>query len=327
MFPYFTIKFYNLILNIYQNSSDLTQCENNSLMSNITSDFNSIVFSKGTIYKTKICQLVFINVNVQDIKELLIFGKINSIQENLFSNFSHLSKISLDFYFFRYLFQNGFNWLNSVNTDIDIDTQNETQIQINSNKLFSLQIVHSSDQIFYDPTFTGREMFPEQDFCIYYKFPFNRLINLISIDIFFVKNATCTIKYIMYNSAEVYSQMKQNISDCDFKNMIFSHGKKEFHKNKLMFTIKNVNHYMGVSLLIGILMSLSYLFNSQINYGIPDQEYPIEYDLSNTYFLDINETITFFLLYIFSLILDWQLVLKINIIAKLLYGDFEKNRI
>ncbi|CAF0960379.1 unnamed protein product [Brachionus calyciflorus] len=160
---------------------------------------------KIKILKISNCENLDINSDIincqmfQSTLNFLLFGKIKSIHPNTFSALPSLKFIMIDIYYSRQLLQNTqINWIKNLNKNLRI---NDTQYE---NYTDHVKFVLISQR--YYPEFYSKKdlyhIFPDEDFCIYRDFPFNKMV-LLSIndntpDNYKIKY-TCTFLWIAQN--------------------------------------------------------------------------------------------------------------------------------
>ncbi|CAF0884496.1 unnamed protein product [Brachionus calyciflorus] len=163
--------------------------------------------------------------------EIGIGGKIKEIRTESFTNLPNLRFILLDIYFIRNLLHKTFDWINAINSDLNVNVFNSKEVLSYINRVVYLNIFHSENPKV-DFGLTANDIFPDFDFCLYTKFPFKQLILLTITDGIPRKtyNFTCTFHYIrkmnsyLVNSFYVYFPESflynfENISHCDFNKM------------------------------------------------------------------------------------------------------------
>lgn len=181
-------------------------------------------------------RLAFKNINC-----LYLYGKLNSILTGLFRSFTQLRRIVLYDSIIRQFFHNGIDWMFDLNFDLNIDVRNATQMK----KVFQMRFIRITfthviqvGRKFSDDTITSLNLFPNEDFCLYTRFPFNQLIVLFFDNQY--EDRTCTYIWIVqyysnYNESVDIStfdstlywiinrDLKANLSDlikkCDFQEM------------------------------------------------------------------------------------------------------------
>lgn len=118
---------------------------------------------------------------------LVLFGQMRSIETGLLRNFEFLEQIMFNiFYFIRMCHHGCIDWIKDLNHDVNVNLAN-LEKDIDQNKIDSSILNNSkcillnSDDTFYKSYMNENlnkvdEIFPEEDFCIYSKFPFNQLV-------------------------------------------------------------------------------------------------------------------------------------------------------
>jgi hypothetical protein len=157
---------------------------------------------------------------------LRLFGDIVSIEKGLFKSFKTLRQIHLDMLSIKKLMHNGIDWLLELNELINFDF-NDKKPYYNEDHIIKLLIYNHYeqgvvDQIYYD-TF---ECFPDEDFCLYAKFPFQQLI-LMVFNIIPTK-ISCTFTWISW-----YGQIIANMSSDNSVYIIYALpniSKEEFER-------------------------------------------------------------------------------------------------
>jgi hypothetical protein len=107
---------------------------------------------------------VFANLTVLDLN-----GQIKQIQQDLFKYFKHIRFIRFRMQNIQHILVRNNKWLDSLNSDLNIDINNETQINDNGHRFITLVLY----QTFYNVTLYD---YPEKDFCYFKDFPHNRLV-------------------------------------------------------------------------------------------------------------------------------------------------------
>lgn len=139
-------------------------------------------------------------------KKFVFFFEILSIEKETFKNFKYIKDIHIFQHYWHKLFHKGIEWTYNLNSHIKVNLndsaliekylENKSYLAINSELNLRKFIPSISKNII-------KETYPDEDFCIYAKFPFDQLIVVFFtyIDIYKYKN-TCTftwlIQYIFY---------------------------------------------------------------------------------------------------------------------------------
>ena len=106
---------------------------------------------------------------------IFLITKVNTIHPDLFLTFKNLSYILLKLKYTRSLMhKNGIEWIKNINKDVNCDLNNITQISEYVNNK-SLKFIHH-DAEYSTSSSHLREVFPDEDFCLYKDFPINQLV-------------------------------------------------------------------------------------------------------------------------------------------------------
>lgn len=136
----------------------------------------------------------------KDLFTLRLFGDIKSIQSGLLKSFRSLKIIHLDTKSIKRLFHNGIDWMFDLNPDIQLDLNHISMMNIHEFErldlcvtifLYTYYTQGSKLQI----EFEIKYVFPDQDFCLYTKYPFQKLVVLLAN--FFDSKFTCTFAWII----------------------------------------------------------------------------------------------------------------------------------
>lgn len=160
----------------------------------------------------------FLNRDVfKNLRDIQFNGELKEIQANLFSpqNFPLLRYIDIHFRFFRLLVhRQGIDWIQAINNDAYIDLNNISKLsKSEKKKVFNIFLKHNSEIETID-LFQHSDVniyFPDEDFCLYSKFPFHQLvfISIIQYGNFFVlNNCSCTLAWLIQFEFEIpYSSL------------------------------------------------------------------------------------------------------------------------
>ena len=110
---------------------------------------------------------------------LRIYGPVKSVDKSTISTFKYLSNIKFANIFFRKLVhENGIDWINEINKDMEpLDLKNLTEFRIAvENRIYILISIFGWRP---DGVISLSQVFPDEDFCIYKDFPFDRLVVLM----------------------------------------------------------------------------------------------------------------------------------------------------
>lgn len=131
--------------------------------------------------------------------ELTLTGFVRSVDTNLFATvLTNTKKFHIDCA--RRLFHTqGVSWLASLNSRIDVDPTNSTQIRSWSFKVRYVNLIVEYKS--YDKTIP--EMLPDEDFCIYRRFPFRQLIVVLKMNLTGERMSTCTYKWLVQHLGRI----------------------------------------------------------------------------------------------------------------------------
>ncbi|CAF0913488.1 unnamed protein product [Brachionus calyciflorus] len=180
----------------------------NSIL-NLNSNIEMLILSqviKLNLDENLINPYIFKNLN-----QLIIYGEINSMQIDLLKYFKNLRSIEMDGQNLRkFLHKIGIEWTKYLNSNKKIDPFNFTEI--NSNLKFIVQFLITYDETDYvayyyenfSPLYNLNKTFPDEDFCLYKEFPFDKLIQIYSkaYDYNSVLNpsVSCTFIWLTYRT-------------------------------------------------------------------------------------------------------------------------------
>ena len=157
-------------------------------------DLNSIVskFTLRNVYAIRIDSSLLNYKVFKDLTELKIFGNIQSsidfIDTEIFKDFKKLKTIFIQLRNFDEFFNKNVAWLTYINSEIFIKPEDGADFDLYFHRIFYIIMVQTSAGIIYT--------YPDEDFCLFTKFPINRL----TIGFNIVENndtCSCTILYLM----------------------------------------------------------------------------------------------------------------------------------
>lgn len=162
----------------------------------------------------------------ENIRFLSTSGEIASIEAETFKSMKNLAYIDISDTNWRKLFQRGIRWTYDLNAHVRVVDLNDFKI-LNSyfkNESYVVILVDAAKKLIATPV---ADVFPDEDFCIYEKFPFEQMIVLDKTE--FLNNETkltCTFVWLFrhffeyrgyyakyyYDSAPVVRRLKY---ECD----------------------------------------------------------------------------------------------------------------
>ena len=171
-------------------------------------------YFKSSIKYLQLTKVEGININTrllnpsvfQSLIHLNVFGSVNSIDIELFPRLSNLRNIAIQAAHFRKTMHNtGIGWIKNINTHLDINLSdiNITSLaeQLNIN-YFDIKLIY----VLYERYLIDEplsDVFPDEDFCLYWDFPFQQLVVLMQlcssdlIEQLIDSNFTCTFLWIV----------------------------------------------------------------------------------------------------------------------------------
>lgn len=144
----------------------------------------------------------------KNIVTLEILGNIELIEDNLFKSFKKIKTINFDGQNFRQqAHRTQLKWVKSINSNIQIDPKNLTQMYQN------LHLLRRINLFFKDPAYFDYEnfhrsidlnnTFPEEDFCLYKDLPFDQMVFFVfdefHYDAIIYPPMTCTLVWLVHN--------------------------------------------------------------------------------------------------------------------------------
>lgn len=179
----------NILRFVQLKDSELAELVHTSIQDISFRQLDSVNIDSRILHTT-----LFINL-----EKLELFGDVISIQTGLFRAFKSLKKIVFGNSNTRKLFQRGIDWMIDLNSEIRVELADAQKLSISQKE----DVVHikiefmAEDQIdniiFFDTVFSS-DIFPDEDFCIYAKYPFNQLV-LLTMDK--LGKRTCTFSWIV----------------------------------------------------------------------------------------------------------------------------------
>ncbi|CAF1045858.1 unnamed protein product [Brachionus calyciflorus] len=217
------------------------------------------------------CENLDINsdiINFQMFKstsEFRFYGKIKNIESNIFSALTSLKFIMIDIYYSRQLLQNSqIRWIKSLNENLQI---NDSQFENFTDHIKFVLI----SQKFYTEFYYKKDLyhlFPDEDFCIYRDFPFNKMV-LLSINDNTPNNYkikyTCTFLWIAQNYSFYLKHFKKIAHGIilyrNFKGFNISESDCNFTKRleNCNFKAINYNEYFDLNFWKNLIIILDFV--------------------------------------------------------------------
>lgn len=208
----------------------------------LTGDINSSITSVklAKMENIKLDSSILNELAFKNIKILQLNGEIRSIQTGVFRSFRNLKTIEIDVHFLKILMHRGIDWIRDINKQIDIDLRNKSQ-QVEIKELrqiyFRLKINTSlsEDYLTFYRKISIPDSFPDEDFCLYEKFPFNQLVLFIIVldqqKLMIDHHPTCTFVWLtQYYDVYFEFMTEDDRKNNDWRNMTRLVDQCEFKK-------------------------------------------------------------------------------------------------
>ena len=149
-----------------------------SSFSNLNSKVNSLLINIPNVD----IDLNFINPSIfRNLLSLELMTKVNSIQSDLFMKMRNISKISIEYEYFRSLIhKQGIEWIKNINNELKVNINDSNDLKRNFHhiKYINIQVNNVINKI--SLTDSIAVIFPEEDFCLYKDYPFYQLVYIIN---------------------------------------------------------------------------------------------------------------------------------------------------
>jgi len=135
-----------------------------------------------------------LNVNLfQNVKVLYLIGVLESIETELFANFSHLKSIEFKINNLNEIFHQDTKWMSYLNRNIRVNLSSASEIsrKIHLKEMFILAI-YSAKRF---QSFVELYSYPNEDICLFKDFPHSHLVFALIFP-YEKLNCTCTLKWL-----------------------------------------------------------------------------------------------------------------------------------
>ena len=153
----------------------------NDVFSDLNSSIKILELDKVESIKL---DLTFLHPSIYSrLRRINIYGPIKSIDKNIFAMIPQLDNIYFDsIYFRKMIHENGIDWLKEMNknvTKVDLKNISEANEIIKHRVIIRGIYIYCNDaSSISEPLF---QVLPEEDFCLYKDFPFERLVILLQV--------------------------------------------------------------------------------------------------------------------------------------------------
>lgn len=170
-------------------------------------------------------------LNPQVFKSIVLLSlrdRLNSIQPELFRSFKNLKNVQLGAIIWKqFVHQQGISWIKELNSDVKIIYESNKQLANNSKeRLILIGLIDFYGLGLYAKFSLFKDVFPEEDFCLYISFPFDQLIVLLLNQGVKQGKPTCTFLWVIQYlewfldlplDENILIQMKRYITDNYYK--------------------------------------------------------------------------------------------------------------
>jgi hypothetical protein len=111
----------------------------------------------------------------KNVKTLIINGICEEVQIDLFKYFHYLKLIQILPENFEEFLHSGTQWMNSLNSNLNVNVANAVEFRKNSFRLITLELIDTKDNLKIAYTF------PDSDFCLFKNFPHSQMITPVII--------------------------------------------------------------------------------------------------------------------------------------------------
>ena len=181
------------------NSNILTFLKLNQTKNDLNSNIYFVLFQ---LYRIHFDENLFDKFIFQNTTSLDLNGILNGIQEDLFKSFNELTLIRIRTQCVKQLFATNNKWLEYLNYNLeinDLDGPKDYIFSLLPNSIFLIIYQTFPKVTFYE--------FPNEDFCLFAKFPHNKLVFPQLKPIQYL-NCTCTELYLMQYSIAIKSEFQ-----------------------------------------------------------------------------------------------------------------------
>lgn len=226
------------LINTYYKRNILTFLDMSKEITNINSQISSVkLFGIKVQLNRQIINEYVFNQTFQ----ISLGGEFTAIEMGTFKSMKNLRILKLEAQLCRMLFQRGIKWMLDLNPNVKIDFNSVEKLDepFYTNSWVMINVI---DDIYAEirryqklDRHLARRVFPDEDFCVYEKFPFEHLIVVFGFEL--LKNGsqmTCTYAWLVqyYPKFPAYfylqyfsffmkintAEIKELVKNCDFVN-------------------------------------------------------------------------------------------------------------
>jgi len=175
------------------------------------------------LYHTDVGEPLLNKYVFKDLIFLDIQGQITHIENEIFKNFKNLRVLRFRMQSIQHIFARQNKWLESINTDLDIDPEDQNRIIVYSERVFMLIL----NQLFYQTTLYN---YPNEDLCYFKNFPHNKLV-LVKLNPVFKTVCSCTEIFLIQYSYLFGDAINSNIKSIPDSYYLNQYYTQEFMKD------------------------------------------------------------------------------------------------
>lgn len=159
---------------------------------------NQVIFEKFInldLDETVLNKQVFVSIY-----DLYLDGRLSTIQQGLLKSFKKLKRLELSVqHWKRFVHKQGIRWIEELNSDLIVNYEPNKMVDIKNKNImyFELCLKNTREKGLYTDYFRYDSVFPNEDICLYKKFPFKQYIILIFNSELALGNMTCTYSWII----------------------------------------------------------------------------------------------------------------------------------
>lgn len=163
------------LIDTFYKTNTIRFLRNSNYSSSIKCSINDVLFAEMdnvNIDETTFNLDVFKNTETFD-----LYGKIAKIQTDLFSSLSRLKQIQIKFQFFQPLIhKQGIKWIEKINMGLNYNLSGNLSLVDRLSRMKSIEISVLYSQLELFQALDINYYFPDEDFCLYFRFPFHQLV-------------------------------------------------------------------------------------------------------------------------------------------------------
>ena len=210
------------LVNTFYKKNVLTFSQLNSSKYVVNSDIKMLVLNK--IQEIDLDLQLLNPLVFRQLHLIYATGSIRYIDKNVFKSFENLECINFETDHFRKIVHNSrIEWIKSINQNVKINMTGNIRQQVYNNGYGIKRIVLGSSVWINHEII--EDIFPEEDFCLYYDFPFEQLILMIyeTYEKTELKKITCSFLWLVQYYKLYYINQLDNITTHQINNFDYTY--------------------------------------------------------------------------------------------------------